>query len=205
MNILLKSYPIAIDTLSDDNHIYIQTVADDKDYSIGINVCSNVEPHLMQYVLKEYEETDFKEDSQEHKLFKLFHQRKEGQYTVRSNSGPRIDYQSQQWFAEEEMKTATRQKDANNQLGQAIVDLINRAMEEPEAYIVAFGRAWGPYKEADRTFGFTPARGLHDVHCNRWNGYGKRKASEEYLDGAMFVWLPSKGRFTGVFCQFFGQ
>jgi len=37
------------------------------------------------------------------------------------------------------------------------------------ARVYAFGQAWGPEPEADRYFGFTPGRGVHDIHQNQGN------------------------------------
>ncbi|MCR4801466.1 MAG: DUF2278 family protein [Lachnospiraceae bacterium] len=203
MNNLLKSYPVAIDTLSDDNHIYIQTVANDKDYSVGINVCSNVAPHVMWYALKEYSLDELDKNSLEYHLLKNIHKMQEGEYDLAHYENLAIDYEKQQWFSKDELQLATRKKDANNQLGTKLGHLLQLAMKEPEAYVAAFGKGWGPFQEKDRTFGFYPARGVHDVHCNRYNGYGKKK--NDLKDGALFVWIPSKQKFIGVFCLFEGQ
>ena len=37
------------------------------------------------------------------------------------------------------------------------------------ARVYAFGRAWGPEPTADKYFGFTPGRGVHDIHQNQGN------------------------------------
>jgi uncharacterized protein YukJ len=38
-----------------------------------------------------------------------------------------------------------------------------------DARVYAFGQAWGPETEPDRYFGFTPGRGVHDIHQNQGN------------------------------------
>ena len=40
---------------------------------------------------------------------------------------------------------------------------------DPGARVYAFGQAWGPETQPDKYFGFTPGRGVHDIHQNQGN------------------------------------
>ena len=51
------------------------------------------------------------------------------------------------------------------------MEIVTDSMADPNSYIVVFGQSWGPKEVADRTFGFYPAQGIHDVHCNQYNGH----------------------------------
>ena len=203
MYTILKSYPIALDNLYDNNHIYIQSVANNQDYSIGINVCSNIDPHVMWYVVKEYEENVFEAESKEKEIITYITRMKEGKCWLEDEFV--LSYEQQRWFTREELQLATSSKEPNNELGCRLMGIVSAAMADPNAYIVVFGQSWGPKEVEDRTFGFYPAQGIHDVHCNQYNGHMSQKRDVTEGDGALFVHFPEEKKLIGVFCLFEGQ
>lgn len=67
----------------------------------------------------------------------------------------------------------------DDDLAHRVDHYLRRAMTE-EALVYAFGEAWGPEPRRDRHFGFTPGRGLRDLHMNQ--------GSEERFAGSDGVW-----------------
>jgi uncharacterized protein YukJ len=55
------------------------------------------------------------------------------------------------------------------------------------ARIYAFGEPWGPDRARDPYFGFTPGRGIHDVHANQGNLRQFQRDDGVFQDGGVIV------------------
>jgi uncharacterized protein YukJ len=82
----------------------------------------------------------------------------------------------------------------HNDLNNEVVDLLNRAVQDPDGTIYAFGDAY-----AD---GGTPD-GIHDIHMNQGNPIGSHSQDNGiWQDGGLFVSLPATQAWLAVFIAF---
>jgi uncharacterized protein YukJ len=65
-------------------------------------------------------------------------------------------------------------------------DLFDRHLRR-NARVYAFGEPWGPDHARDPYFGFTPGRGVHDVHANQGNLPQFRRDDGVWQDGGLIV------------------
>ncbi len=203
---ILKGHPFEYNNTADDNHIFIRTAAAGYDYSIAINVCSNKYPRCMYYALKKFYYEDFTDTTPESVITDTMINAPIGLRTIKSYDEFKLSYKEQNWFDESEMLIASRKSNPNNILGREVINLTKASIAEWDSYVCAFGISWGPKSAPDRSFGFYPTRGIHDVHCNIENGHDTHKKRPSSVhDGALFFHFPSKGCFYGIFCMFPGQ
>ena len=81
-----------------------------------------------------------------------------------------------------------------NQLKNAVISLLNMAVADPQGTIYAFGSSF-----ADPG-GVT---GVHNIHLNQGNPKGKFEGDNGiWQDGALLIFLPSTGQWTGLFIAF---
>jgi uncharacterized protein YukJ len=82
---------------------------------------------------------------------------------------------------------------------------IRQAAADPDATIVAFGQAFTD-AGADSTFGFSPERGVHDIHMMQGNPASGSFADDNVVhgDGALFIRYGS-GAVTAFFSRFSTQ
>jgi uncharacterized protein YukJ len=83
---------------------------------------------------------------------------------------------------------ASRHNDLNNE----VVDLLNRAVQDPNGTMYIFGDAF-----ADGT------NGIHDIHMNQGNPQGSHDQDNGiWQDGALFADLPAEKTWIAVFIAF---
>jgi uncharacterized protein YukJ len=202
---LLKGKPLAYDNHSDDNHIYIRTIARNTNYAIAVNVCSNISPHRMWYAIKKFDMGGFKYDSVKKRILTNIYNRSDGLLMIQPSTGLNLSYY-QRWFDRSELKLASERRDPNNELGRELIRLTKTAMREKDASVCAYGICWGPKNTPEKVFGFYPGLGVHDVHCNIENGHDSSKIRPSTAhDGALFYIFPSRKLIYGVFCLFPNQ
>ncbi len=94
----------------------------------------------------------------------------------------------------------------NNDLSDRLDALVRRAMSEKGARVFAFGQAWGPEPaKPDPVFGFSPGRGIHDIHMNQGNSAAFRMDDGVWQDGALFLRFPASDQWVAVFLAFQSQ
>jgi len=82
----------------------------------------------------------------------------------------------------------------HNNLQNAVVDLLNRAIADKDGTIYAFGSAYADSGKID---------GIHDIHMNQGNPIGNHNQDNGiWQDGALFVSLPSQNTWIAVFIAF---
>ncbi len=203
---ILKGHPTEYNNTSDDNHIFIRTTAAGYEHSIAINVCSNKYPRCMYYALKKFYYEDFRDSTPESLITTTMINAPIGLKTIKSYDEFKLSYKEQNWFVEDEMLIASRKSNPNNILGRKVINLTKASIAADDSFVCAFGISWGPKPAPDRSFGFYPTRGIHDVHCNIENGHDTHKTRPFSVhDGALFFHFPSEGFFYGIFCMFPGQ
>src|SRR5262245_35846170 len=92
----------------------------------------------------------------------------------------------------------------DNDLADRLDHYVQRAIGDPGAVAYIWGQGWGPDDEVDKIFGFSPGRGVHDVHMNQGNS--GRFASDDgvWQDGGMVVRIPGQPP-AAVFLAFQSQ
>lgn len=86
--------------------------------------------------------------------------------------------------------------------GNDLNDLLEALTQEARE-VFAFGEPWGPEHRADEIFGFTPTRGLHNVHMNQGSARDHAGENGVWQDGAI---LFARGdRVAALFLAFADQ
>ncbi len=94
----------------------------------------------------------------------------------------------------------------DNDLADMLDHYVQRAKDNPEVVVYAFGERWGPEQGiADKVFGFLPGNGVHDVHMNQGNSAQFRKDDGVWQDGGLLLHLVGQSRWIGVFLAFQSQ
>lgn len=95
----------------------------------------------------------------------------------------------------------------DNDLNEKIDAYVQRAMSDEDAWIYAFGETWGPETDkADRYFGFTPGRGIHDIHMNQGNPPGRYAGDNgPFQDGGLVFEFPREQQWVAIFLKFQSQ
>jgi uncharacterized protein YukJ len=84
-------------------------------------------------------------------------------------------------------------QDPNNPLKNAVVDLLNQAVADPEGAIYAFGSGYSD------TNGAT---GVHNIHMNQGNSGRFSADNGTWSDGGLFISLPASDTWTALFIAF---
>ena len=122
------------------------------------------------------------------------------------DGGPALDFIRGNLFDPDKMLTLPHDAPGpDNDLNEKIDNIINQAMSDRESVVYAFGEPWGPNSGSDSVFGFSPRRGIHDIHMNQGNDAGFRRTDGIWQDGALFIWLPSRSRWVAIFLAFQSQ
>ena len=197
---LLKAYPIAYDEFSDDNHFFIHALAGNEDYSLAVNVESNTRETVLKYEVRTYGEQE---------LLSLLHLSKELKDSLyRQDRGEMkhyLDYYEQDLASFNAAEKEEIPEENRIILSEKLKELTEKAIASPSAYTIAYGALWGPKaQETDRTFGFRPAQGLHDIHCNQKSPVGSPFAASDvpHKDGAIFFIYPEEKKAVGVYTAF---
>lgn len=95
----------------------------------------------------------------------------------------------------------------NNDLNERLDALVRHAIDDPDVEICIFGSRWGPERERDDVFRFSPGNGIHDVHMSQGTPRHDRHAGDNgtWQDGAFFLNLRDEGRWVGVYLAFQAQ
>jgi uncharacterized protein YukJ len=82
----------------------------------------------------------------------------------------------------------------DNRLNDAVANLLNQALNDPDGLIYAFGSF----------FADSDGDGVHDIHMNQGNPPGRfARDNGSFQDGAIFIELPSQtARWTALFIVF---
>ena len=93
---------------------------------------------------------------------------------------------------------------ANNDLKDTMEDAVVTAMALAGSVIYAFGARFGPEKQKDQYFKFSPGNGLHDIHMNQGND--KKHAGDDgvYQDGCLIFQYPN-GKYRAFYMAFQSQ
>lgn len=115
-----------------------------------------------------------------------------------------VDYIRSNLFRASDMKPVTHLAPGpSNDLFEYVEDLLERAIQDQDALVYAFGERWGPeVGKNDVYFGFAPGNGVHLIHMNQ-GGAGEDNGI--YRDGALLIDFPGSGTASALFLKFQNQ
>ncbi len=118
--------------------------------------------------------------------------------------GAAIDYIRSNIFRATDMKPITHTLPGpNNDLFERVEDLLQRAIDDKDAVVYAFGERWGPENDKrDQYFEFLPGNGVHLVHMNQG---GSGDNSGTFHDGALIIDFPRSSTAIALFLKFQNQ
>lgn len=93
----------------------------------------------------------------------------------------------------------------DNDLNEKIDSYVQRAIADPAAWLFAFGEPWGPERRPDKLFGFTPRRGLHNLHMNQGNVGRFIEDDGVWQDGGLLFCFPDPPQWAAIFLKFQSQ
>jgi uncharacterized protein YukJ len=79
---------------------------------------------------------------------------------------------------------------------------IERAKADPSAVLVAFGEHFEDAGQTDKTFGFQPERGSHDIHMMQGNSGSFANDNRVHGDGALFICFNNRKEIVALFVRF---
>ena len=201
----IKNYGVlkgrAVDLALDDDdspHIEILLEASGVKFRIAVNVRSKVPPHDLLYQ---------RFDHFAHPMLAKLKQLPDGLTSIReANPDLAIDYVRGGILKRETMQIAPFTRvGPHNDLRDYIEPTVRRGFTDKSICFYAFGESWGPESTKDRYFGFTPGRGIHDIHMNQGSRGRFQRTNGANQDGALWVHFEEEDRWMAIFLAFQSQ
>lgn len=181
-----------------NGHYQVRIIDSSTDYRIAINVKSALSPSELLY---------FIDDNFQHPMLTELATVTPGFHPVEKKPGGiALDFIRGNLFDRTKMKILAGDiAGPDNDLNEEINRHIQRAINDENSLIYAFGERWGPEPDTkDKYFGFLPGNGIHDIHMNQGN-VGKFKEDDGvWQDGGLLI-RNSNGQWTGIFMAFQSQ
>lgn len=178
-------------------HYQIHVIAANQHYRVAVNVRSHLEPADLMYQV---------DDTWNHPLRPRLERLPHGLTTLDRPEGVALDYVRGSLFRRSNMRVLPYSiPGADNDLNEKLDRVMLRAGIDRTWTIYVWGEPWGPDPGIDEWFGFTPLRGMHDVHMNQ--GSMKRFAERDapWQDGGIVLHHPNPERWIGIFLKFQSQ
>jgi uncharacterized protein YukJ len=196
---VLKGRPIRRRAGSPQNpHYQVQVIDNEVDYRIAINVRSQETPSELEYFIA---------DEFQHPITAGLLDLSKGFTPLESKLGTlALDFIRANLFHPNQMRLLPfRRADSDNELDDLLDRYVAQAINDEEAIVYAFGSRWGPERDKDKIFGFSPGNGIHDIHMNQGNTPSFVRDDGVWQDGALVLHLPSENRWVGIFLKFQSQ
>lgn len=184
----------------EDPHSELLMKVNGESFRIAINVRSSrgpVQKRLIEFLIL----NDLK-----HPIVDRARELKQGWNDLKDGvkDGAAIDYIRSNVFRAMDMKPIVHtQPGPNNDLFEKVEDLLQRAIDDKDAVIYAFGERWGPENgKPDTYFKLEPGNGTHLIHMNQG---GKGDGNGKFRDGALIVDFPKSGTTAALFLKFQNQ
>lgn len=207
-----RTYGVLVGTVKDGTidsnrspHYEIWVQANDVNYRIAVNVLSDDGSEVMAYFDPNYDSSLL----QKHNLEELasspgFTPLKTGPEGETGPEGVGIDYLRDNLFPVHQMREIPPEG-AGVTLQNLLDGQIERAKADSKAVVIAFGEFFKDDGSDDDTFGFSPERGIHDIHMMQGNRRGHHDNDNRVNgDGALFLRFPS-GKTVALFVRFMSQ
>lgn len=180
-------------------HFQIHTIDDTADYRISVNVKSKLSPSELLY---------FVDEQFEHPLTEGLSGFQTGFTPIASEpGGVAMDYIRGNLFDPGNMIPLAHDiPGPDNDLNEKISHFVERAINDSDAVMYAFGERWGPEQhKKDKYFGFRPGNGIHDIHMNQGNTGNFVKDDGVWQDGGLLIHFSDQDQWVGVFLAFQSQ
>lgn len=178
-------------------HYQIHALAAQVHYRLAVNVKSQVSQSDLLFLIDE---------SFSHPVTASLSGLAEGFHELPSQrGGTALDYIRGNLFDRTQMRPLPPSlPGADNDLADRLAHFVDRAAQDAEARVYAFGAHWGPEPEKeDKVFEFLPGNGVHDIHMNQGNDPGHRGDDGVWQDGALM--LRFGAQWVAIFLAFQSQ
>ncbi|HEX7714668.1 MAG TPA: DUF2278 family protein [Bacillota bacterium] len=167
-------------------------------YRIAVNIHSQTNPSDLLY---------YADDNFQHSITSQLTELKFGLTPLKSQpGGAALDYIRGNLFDYHAMQILPGDiPGADNDLNEKLDKYVEWALKMADAEIYAFGNAWGPENKPDQYFGFTPGRGIHDIHMNQGNSGRWADDNGPWQDGGIFFHFPAVRKWVAIFLAFQSQ
>ncbi|TYK51252.1 DUF2278 family protein [Actinomadura decatromicini] len=182
---------------TDTPHYQIHLKAGETDFRCAVNIRSQTSPPDLLYLAVD----DFR-----HPVTDAVAGLADGFTPLDSKpGGAALDFVRGNLFDRTAMRPApTSLPGPDNDLGEFLDHHVQKALNDQDARVFAFGQRWGPEDKRDKIFGFAPGNGVHDIHMNQGNT-GRFTADDGvWQDGGLLIRL-SSGRWIALFLAFGSQ
>jgi uncharacterized protein YukJ len=184
----------------DTPHYQVHLKGDDgTDYRVAVNVKSQQAPSDLLYLL---------DDDFQHPVTAAVDGLGAGWHPLPAQrGGPNLDYVRANLFDAAKMHPLPPDAAGpDNDLPDLLEHYVQRAIADPAARLHVFGQRWGPEEDKkDKSFGFLPGNGVHDVHMNQGNSGQFVRDDGVFQDGGLLFHFPAESRWVGVFLAFQSQ
>jgi len=179
-------------------HYQIHVIDDHLDYRVAVNVKSKVSPSELRYIII---------DNFTHPILEELKRLPLGFNHLDSEAGGMaLDYIRGNLFDPQKMTVLPHNLPGpDNDLNEKLDYFVLKTIDEPEAFICAFGQPWGPENKKDSYFGFKPGHGVHNVHMNQGNVDEWRQDDGVWQDGGLIFYYPAERKFSAFFLAFQSQ
>lgn len=179
-------------------HYQILAVDDQERWRIAVNVKSQLAPSELQYLIV----PQFR-----HAITDLLEPLEPGWHRLPSvPAGMALDYIRGNLLDFADMTPLPFNiPGPDNDLNERIDQYLQRAMADEQAWVYAFGEPWGPESVRDKIFGFSPGRGVHDIHMNQGNSGSFVKDDGVWQDGGLLLRFPAQDQWVAIFLKFQSQ
>jgi uncharacterized protein YukJ len=165
-------------------HYQVHVVAADLQWRIAVNVKSQLAPSELLYLVVE----DFR-----HPVTAGLGDLPFGHSELaRAPGGTALDFIRGNLFDRGAMRLLPHSVPGpDNDLNEKLDAYVQRAIDDEDAVVYAFGERWGPEPgTSDRYFGFLPGNGIHDIHMNQGNVDAFVAQDGVWQDGALIIHYP---------------
>lgn len=166
-------------------HYQINVVAGSTQYRVAVNVKSQLAPSELLYLVVE---------NFQHPLTVGLSELSHGFSEVpRRPGGIALDFIRGNLFQRTQMRPLPYSVPGpDNDLNEKLNAYVQRAIDDEDATIYAFGERWGPENDQrDRYFGFLPGNGVHDIHMNQGNVGRFTEQDGVWQDGGLLLHFPA--------------
>lgn len=193
---VLKGRPVETMFEPGGGHLQILIEAKGEKYRIAVNVRSTAVPPELRYSI-------FNNFS--HPLTGQLEALEEGVTLKDANNNIGIDYIRGNLLDYRKMKMAQHIDEQDNELADFVKLYIEKAIEQEDAALYAFGQTWAGEDKEDMYFGFKPGQGIHDIHMNQGNEGRWINDNGTFQDGGLFINFPRDNKWVAFFFAFQSQ
>jgi uncharacterized protein YukJ len=169
-------------------HYQIRAVAAGDHYRIAFNTRSQLAPTELRVAIIE---------RFQHRITSELRMLREGRTPVSSDSRKGLDYIRGGLFHIRETRFL-----GVSEISEQFDHALHEAMNDSGSWLYAFGEFWGPEPARDKFFGFTPGRGVHDLHLNQGNRPPFNTDDGIYQDGGLLIEIPSQNKWWAIFAMY---